>query len=178
MNRAKPKIRVISSREEKRAEKRKARTAQREALAAQRVVNQPELDKSAELIEWKHTRCHYCFREVEPRSSISIGTTEKACLNCVKEFGEETIQRDMVRNHKIWENRQLRNNKALKQCPNCNEYREKSNYSLFWTGKKYTDVCKICTDTCGETEIRDNLVYHKGTAPFMAGGLPTLGKKR
>ena len=182
MNKTDSKIQSSYGREELLAKRREARAAQQEALVAQREALTVQLEanqlKRDEQAEKDQSTCYYCLAEVEPCSSVSIGVIEKACLKCVEEIGEEKIQRTMVSNHKIWEHRQTRNNKALKQCPHCNEYREKNTFSSFWTGKEYTDVCEICTDTCGETEIRDNLVYHKGTAPFMAGGLPTLGKKR
>ncbi len=132
--------------------------------------NEKPIDASGN--EWEEAECCYCSTEVGAHNSISVGSIEKACLDCVKRLGQEEINRDMIRRHRIWKYR------TLKSCPSCDEHQEKSNFSSFWTGRDYVDVCKTCIETCGETELRDILLPHRGTAPFMSGGLPTLGKDR
>lgn len=151
----KPRTRRPQSREERRAEKREAREAQE-------LANRRKIEKLRE------TTCCYCGDEVGADDFIKIGDHDKACLGCVGTYGKEVVEEYMARCKRP----------RLQLCPNCYERQETTNFGSFWTGRDYVAVCKTCIETCGETEIRDNTVYHRGTAPFMNGGLPTLGKKR
>ncbi len=166
MSKSNSRTRPGQSLEERRAKRMETLAAQREASEAQREADRRERH------EWYESRCCYCRVEVGAHNSTRVGYIEKACLDCVKRLGQEKIDSDRFDRHLI------RRNRTLKNCPSCNERQEKSNFSSFWTGRDYADVCKACIEICGETELRDILLQHRGTAPIMSGGLPTLGKDR
>lgn len=160
MDRVKTKIRSSLNREERRAKKREARVAQ-------------ELDNQRRLEKMKEATCAYCGNKVGAHDAIRIRENEKACLGCIERYSKEKIEQNLDRLDASRDRRE-----RFKRCANCSKEQENHNFGSFWTGRDYVDVCKTCIGTYGETELRDELLYHRGTAPIMNGGLPTLGKKR
>ncbi len=150
------------NREERLAKKKEARAA-RAARAAQELANRRRIEKMRE------NSCCYCDDEVGAHDAVRVGDHKRACQDCVSKYGKEVIEK-YVTVSEIFS--------RLERCPSCAKRQEISNFSQFWTGRDYKPVCKTCIETCGETELRDILLQHRGTAPIMSGGLPTLGKDR